>query len=112
MLNSLLYSVFTHDCVATHVSNSIIKFADDTTVVGLITNKDETTYREEVGALAEWCQENNLSLNVKKTKELFMEYWRQNRIVFKWSKINKNSFLAKGNFSSKTFARTVWEWSE
>ena len=46
----LLYSLFTHDCVAMHASNSIIKFADDTTVVGLITNNDETAYREEVRA--------------------------------------------------------------
>ncbi|XP_071022343.1 sialoadhesin-like, partial [Oncorhynchus clarkii lewisi] len=30
------------------VSNTIIKFADDTTVVGLITDDDETAYREEV----------------------------------------------------------------
>ena len=41
VLCPLLYSLFTHDCVATHASNSIIKFADDTTVVGLITNSDE-----------------------------------------------------------------------
>jgi hypothetical protein len=33
--------------VAKHASNSIIKFADDATVVGLITNDDETAYREE-----------------------------------------------------------------
>ena len=45
MLSPLLYSLFTHDCVATHASNSIIKFADDTTVVGLITNIDETGRR-------------------------------------------------------------------
>ena len=31
-----------------------IKFADDTTVVGLI--NDETAYREEVRDLAGWCQ--------------------------------------------------------
>uniref|UniRef100_A0A4W5RC44 NADP-dependent oxidoreductase domain-containing protein n=1 Tax=Hucho hucho TaxID=62062 RepID=A0A4W5RC44_9TELE len=41
----LLYSLFTHDCMAMHVSNSVIKFAG-TTVVGLITNNDETAYRE------------------------------------------------------------------
>jgi hypothetical protein len=35
-----------------HASNSIIKFADYTTVVGLITNNDETAYREEVRALS------------------------------------------------------------
>ena len=44
-----------------HASNSIIKFADDTTVVGLITNNDETANREEVRAIRVWCLENNLS---------------------------------------------------
>jgi hypothetical protein len=37
-------------------------------VVGLITSNDETAYREEVRALGVWCQENNLTLNVTKTK--------------------------------------------
>ena len=45
VLSPLLYSLFTHDCVAMHASNTIIKFADDTTVVYLITNNDETAYR-------------------------------------------------------------------
>ena len=53
--------------MAIHSSNSIIKFADDTTVVGLITNNNKTTYKEEVRALGVLCQENNLSLNVSKT---------------------------------------------
>jgi hypothetical protein len=47
-----------------HVSNSFIKFADSSTVVDHQHNK--TAYREEVRALAEWCQENNLSLKVNK----------------------------------------------
>jgi gmma-aminobutyric acid receptor subunit gamma/cGMP-dependent protein kinase 2 len=51
VLSPLLYSLFTHDCKATHASNSIIKFADDITVVDLIINNDETIYREEVRAL-------------------------------------------------------------
>ena len=48
VLSPLLYSLFTHDCVARHDPNTIIKFADDTTVVGLNTDNDETAYREEV----------------------------------------------------------------
>ena len=48
VLSPLLYFLFTHDCVAMHAFNSIIKFADDTTVVGLITNNNKTAYREEV----------------------------------------------------------------
>ena len=62
VLSPLPYSLFTHN------SNSIIKFADDNTVVGLITNNNETAYREEVRALGVWCQENNLTLNVNKTE--------------------------------------------
>ena len=45
VLSPLLCSLFTHDCVAMHASNSIIKFADDTTEVGLITNTGETGRR-------------------------------------------------------------------
>ena len=33
VLSPLLYSLFTHDCMARHDSNTIIKFSDDTTVV-------------------------------------------------------------------------------
>ena len=42
VLSPLLYSLFTHDCMAKHDSNTIIKFVDDTTMVGLITDIDET----------------------------------------------------------------------
>ena len=58
-----------------HDSNSIIKFADDTTVVGLITDNNETAYREVVRDLAMWCQGNNLFLNVIKTKEMIVDYY-------------------------------------
>ncbi len=55
------------------------QFADDTTVIGLITDNDETAYREEVSTLTKWCQENHLSLNIDKTKELVVDYRRQSR---------------------------------
>ena len=63
MLSPLLYSLFTQDCTGRHNSNTIIKFADDATVVVLINDNDETAYREEVRDLAVWGQDNNLSLN-------------------------------------------------
>jgi hypothetical protein len=50
VLSPLLYSLFTHDA-----------------------NNDETAYREEVRALGVLCQDNNLSTNVNKTKELILE---------------------------------------
>ena len=74
MLSPLLYSLFTHDCTARHDSNTIIKFADDTTMEGLITDSDKTAYREEFRDLTMWCRDNNLSLNVIKTKVMIVDY--------------------------------------
>ena len=55
-------------------SSSLI---DNTTVVGLITNNDETAYREEVRALGVWWQENNPTLNANKTKEMIVDFKKQ-----------------------------------
>eukprot|EP00061_Rhincodon_typus_P002475 g17666.t1 len=53
--------------------NAIYKFADNTTVVGQISNIDESKYRSQIEGLVTWCNENNLSLNVGKTKELIID---------------------------------------
>lgn len=42
VLSPLLYSLYTVNCISSHPSNTIIKFADDTTTVGLISNRDES----------------------------------------------------------------------
>ncbi len=74
VLSLLLYSLYTHDCVSSHCSTSIVKFADDTVVLGLVSNNDETAYLDEVERLTSWCQDNCLSLNVSKTKELIVDF--------------------------------------
>ncbi|KAK3516298.1 hypothetical protein QTP70_009420 [Hemibagrus guttatus] len=74
VLSPLLYSLYTYDCVATTNSTTIIKFADDTVVVGLISDNSETAYLEEIRNLENWCHRNNLLLNVSKTKELMVDF--------------------------------------
>jgi hypothetical protein len=74
VLSPLLYSLFTHDCGAVYDSNTIIKLADDMTVVGLITDDDEIAYREEVRDLAVWCQNNNIFLTDSKTMQRIVDY--------------------------------------
>jgi hypothetical protein len=54
-----------------------MNFADDSTVIGLITNDNESAYREEVSELALWCHDNNHSLKVSKTKELIVKFRKQ-----------------------------------
>ncbi|MCJ8733074.1 hypothetical protein PDJAM_G00218830 [Pangasius djambal] len=68
-LSALLYSLYTYDNVATSNSTTFVKF-----VVGLISDNDKKTYLKEIKSLKNWCQENNLLLNVSKTKELIVDF--------------------------------------
>ena len=52
VLSPPLHSLHTHDYTAKYNSNCTIKFADDITVIGLITDNDEGVYRWEVQDLA------------------------------------------------------------
>ncbi len=60
--------------MSSHSSTSIVKFADDTVVLGFINNNDETAYLDEEERLTSWCQVNCLSLNVSKTKDLIVDF--------------------------------------
>ena len=68
VLSPLLYTLFTHDCTAKHLGSHIVKFADDTAVVGLISHSDESSYRQEVEDLVDWSGGNNLCINVRKQR--------------------------------------------
>ncbi len=68
VLSPLLYALFTNDCQVIYDSNVLVKFADNTTVIGLIENNNEVAYREEIQNLTAWCDTNNLVLNIRKTK--------------------------------------------
>ena len=67
LISPLLYSLFTHDCVSAFKSCSVIKYANDTTIARLI-GQSESEYRNQISLLVKWCTDNNLELNVMKTK--------------------------------------------
>ncbi len=82
VLSPLLYYLYTHNCVPSHSSTSIVKFADDTVVLGLISNNDKTAYLDEVERFTSWCQDSCLSLNVSKTKELIVDIRRRQQRLY------------------------------
>ncbi|KAK3567676.1 hypothetical protein QTP86_020607, partial [Hemibagrus guttatus] len=63
VLSPLLFSLYTNDCTSTDPSVKLLKFTEDTTVIGLIQDGDESAYRQEIEQLAAWCSLNNLELN-------------------------------------------------
>ena len=68
VLLPLLFSLSTNDSMSSEPSVVMITFSDDTRLEGLILNSNESAYRGEVERLAGWCSENDLELNVSKTK--------------------------------------------
>ncbi|KAI2646110.1 putative RNA-directed DNA polymerase from transposon BS [Labeo rohita] len=76
VLSPLLFSLYTNDCTSKDPSVKLLKFADDTTVIGLIKDGDESAYRQEVDQLAVWCSLNNLELNTLKTVEMIIDFRR------------------------------------
>ncbi|KAL0167324.1 hypothetical protein M9458_039168, partial [Cirrhinus mrigala] len=66
VLSPLLFSLYTNDCTSKDPSVKLLKFADDTTLIGLIQDGEESAYRQEVEQLAVWCSLNNLELNTLK----------------------------------------------
>lgn len=53
-----------------------MEFADDTTLVGLIQDNNETAYRRKIQHLIEWYTDNDLILNTEKTKNIIVDYRR------------------------------------
>ena len=77
VLSPLLCTIYTNDCTTVNNATTgthILKFADDTCIQGLIF-EEETNYREAIHWFVKWCEEHFLLLNVKKTKEMILDYY-------------------------------------
>ena len=73
VLSPALFVLYTADCRSKEDGNVMVKFADDTSLSGLI-QEDDSSYREAVEELTEWCDKNYLDLNVSKTKEFVINF--------------------------------------
>ena len=49
-------------------------YADDTVIVGFISNNDEREYNEQISEVVLWCKAHNLLLNATKSKELIFDF--------------------------------------
>ncbi len=80
VLSPLLFSLYTNDCTSKDPSVKLLKFTDDTTLISLIQDGDESAYRQEVNELTVWCSL-NLDLNTLKTVEMIVDF-RRNPLLF------------------------------
>ena len=74
VLSPFLFTIYTNSCKLSNKKDlHLIKFADDTSLQGMI-HEDESSYRDAVIEFTSWCRDNFLILNVKKTKELIIDF--------------------------------------
>ena len=57
------------------------KFSDDSVVVGCITKGDDSLYRDKVSDFVTWRDDNFLELNIRKTKEIVIDFKRNTEQV-------------------------------
>ena len=74
VLSATLFTLYTNDCISNSPSVHILKYADDTVIVGLIETENELDYRATISMFENWCRENYLLLNSKKTKEIVFDF--------------------------------------
>lgn len=68
VLNPLLFTLITHNCLPRYATNHTVKVPYDAKVVVLIRDDNDLDYREEVEQLVAWTRDNSLILNMDKKK--------------------------------------------
>ena len=77
VLSPCLFSVYTAHCRCSHSDCVLVKYADDMALTALITDDDDTHYRQEIDSFVQWCGRNYLDLQVGKTKEMVIDFRRK-----------------------------------
>ena len=57
-----------------YASCPLIRFAEDTALIGLISNDNHSIYLDQVNSFVDYCNINFLELNAKKMKEMIFDY--------------------------------------
>ncbi|XP_062863986.1 tyrosine-protein kinase receptor [Trichomycterus rosablanca] len=74
VLAPFLFTLYTADFMYRSPDCHLQKFSDDSAIVGLINNDEDSEYRGLIQDFVDWCLQNHLQLNVGKTKELVVDF--------------------------------------
>ena len=79
VLSPFLFTLYTSDFRFNSSTCHLQKFSDDSSIVSCITDDNEVEYRALVESFVGWCDTNHLQLNIRKTKELVVDYRRSKK---------------------------------
>ena len=73
VLSSLLFVLYTNTCQSLHEKCHIVKSADDSVIVSLLSH-DDPVPGPVVEDFIQWCKSSFLTINVSKTKEMTIDF--------------------------------------
>ena len=79
VLAPFLFALYTADCRSTDESCPVVTFADDTELVGKISNDEDATYHKQIENFVNWCDKNYMYLNVFETKAMCIDFRKNQR---------------------------------
>ena len=75
VISPFLFTLYTNNCKSNNEDNTLIKFSDDTAMIDI--SDDQMSYENEVQSFSDWCDSHYLDLNVTKTKEMIVDFKRE-----------------------------------
>ena len=76
VLSPLLYILYTDDCRSNHLNRFLVKFADDSALLSLLQGFEQY-HGPALIEFVDWYDNSYLDLNVTKTKEMIVDFRRQ-----------------------------------
>ena len=73
LISTFIHCIYTNALLLSSENCMIIKYADDTVVIGVISNNNEGEYKSTIDYVSHWCSDNFLNLNASKTKEIVFD---------------------------------------
>ena len=72
--SSLLFTLYTDNCVSSNPDQFVLKFSDDTVILSLLkSNSNIVSHTSGVDQFIEWCDQHHLKINVNKTEEIIVD---------------------------------------
>lgn len=80
VLSPLLFVLYINKCQRQHDRCDIIKFADDSVIVSLLSS-DDPEHGPVVNDFIDWCKSSFLNINVAKAKEIWIDCSRNSTVI-------------------------------
>lgn len=108
VISPLLFILYTDNLRSECENCTILKYADDTVLIGHIKNKNEyDQYQLELNRIAKWSAEKGLILNPSKTNELVFDFSKKGHLYGKAKQITINSVEINAQDNAKYLGVTL-----